>query len=203
MTNVLLEQWLAQATRRLSKDSDAQVRAEILEHYESALATGASKSAAIDALGDPRAANHQYRKVLLTSAEAKVLQAGRREIRFLSARPGMKWKLLAVPGVLLCAAAQLVIEGYPLMARACLLILILIATFMTPFFLPVNTLWRSRLYRTAKWAALLAAPLIVDGSMKTLIGSYPAYFYLLYVEFVNASIRRKLPVSQWPKMLYL
>ena len=62
-----LEQWLSDATRDLSAESAAQVRAEIQEHYESACEAGQD---ALAELGDPRAANRAYRKVLLTKREA-------------------------------------------------------------------------------------------------------------------------------------
>src|SRR5689334_16391961 len=82
-----LDSWLKQATRHLSKDSAAQVRTEIEEHYvaerEAAINRGASaKDAdrlAVSALGDAKAANRQYRKVLLTSSEARLLDEGNRE----------------------------------------------------------------------------------------------------------------------------
>jgi len=77
-----LESWLEQATRCLSKDSAAQVRLEIREHYDSArdaairdgATTDEASRSAVRGLGDARAANRQYRKVLLTSAEAKMLR---------------------------------------------------------------------------------------------------------------------------------
>lgn len=62
-----LEQWLSAATRYLSAESAAQVRAEIQQHYDSACEAGDD---AIAALGDPRAANRAYRKALLTEQEA-------------------------------------------------------------------------------------------------------------------------------------
>ena len=55
-----LDCWLQQATRSLSKDSTAQVRTEIQEHYQSA--REANRMALI-ALGDARIANTQYRRV--------------------------------------------------------------------------------------------------------------------------------------------
>src|ERR1700758_103163 len=77
-----LDSWLNRATRHLSKDSVAQVRAEILEHYESArdaaIGSGATADeadrSAIAALGDAKIANCQYRNVMLTSSEAKLLR---------------------------------------------------------------------------------------------------------------------------------
>jgi hypothetical protein len=61
------EQWLSDATRGLSTESAARVRAEIQQHYDSACEAGGD---ALAELGDPRAANRAYRKVLLTEQEA-------------------------------------------------------------------------------------------------------------------------------------
>ena len=62
-----IEQWLTDATKGLSEESAARVRAEIEQHHDSARETGDD---AIAALGNPRAANRAYRKVLLTEREA-------------------------------------------------------------------------------------------------------------------------------------
>ena len=64
-----LDVWIGRATRDLSVTSAAQVRVEIQEHFESAreAAIGAGSSptdadrSAVAALGDPRAANCEYR----------------------------------------------------------------------------------------------------------------------------------------------
>jgi hypothetical protein len=65
-----LEQWLSDATRGLSAESAARVRAEIQQHYDSAREAGGDADDVMRALGDPRAANRAYRKVLLTEQEA-------------------------------------------------------------------------------------------------------------------------------------
>jgi len=79
-----LDNWLRQAARTLASDSAARVRTEIQEHYESAREAAMSGGAAADeadglalgAPGDARTANCQYRRVLLTSAEARLLRKG-------------------------------------------------------------------------------------------------------------------------------
>ena len=76
-----LECWLQQATRSLSKDSAAQVRTEIQEHYQSAredaISGGASQDEAnrmaLIALGDAKTANKQYLRVLLMASESGTL----------------------------------------------------------------------------------------------------------------------------------
>ena len=61
-----LDQWLSDATRGLSAESAARVREEIQQHYDSACEAGGD---AIAGLGDARAANRAYRKVLLTKRD--------------------------------------------------------------------------------------------------------------------------------------
>jgi hypothetical protein len=83
-----LESWLTDATRGLSKDSAARVRSEIGEHYESSIMRDVTPDEAdrlaVAALGDAKIANRQYRKVLLTSSEARMLRQSNRK-RALSA----------------------------------------------------------------------------------------------------------------------
>ena len=74
-----LEQWLSAATRGLSPESSARVRAEIQQHYDSAREAGDDP---IAALGDPKAANRAYRKVLLTKWEATMAPSITRSKRF-------------------------------------------------------------------------------------------------------------------------
>src|ERR1700676_2324246 len=99
-----LDSWLKQATRQLSRDSAAQVRTEIQEHYESALEAAMSGGVsaeesdrlAVTALGDAKDANCKYRNVLLTSAEARILREGNWEARAVCSRPWLRWGALLV-----------------------------------------------------------------------------------------------------------
>src|SRR5450755_4413763 len=114
-----LDGWLKQATRHLSRDSAARVRTEIQEHYElareAAMSGGASADqadlSAVTALGDAKTANCQYRNVLLTSSEARMLREGQWEARAVCSRPWAKWVLLAVPAAALLAAGTLFFKG--------------------------------------------------------------------------------------------
>ena len=66
-----LDSWLNETTRHLARDSAAQVRSEIQEHYESAIDAAIAAGStideadrlALDALGDAKTANCQYRQV--------------------------------------------------------------------------------------------------------------------------------------------
>lgn len=210
-----LESWLTQATRSLSKDSVAQVRSEIQEHYESARAAALSSGATIDEdeadrmamadLGDARIANCQYRKVLLTSSEARILREGNWEARAICSRPWLKWLLLAVPVAALFAAAVLFFKGasslgWTLVAGG-------IGTgflFAAPF-LPVYTPSRGRVFRCAKWVLLPAVLLLAFGpdTLKWSWLLFSCLWPMYRIERTRVSIRRKLPVAEWPKQLYL
>jgi hypothetical protein len=69
------ERWLSDATRGLSAESAARVREEIHQHCDSAREAGSDAVDVMRALGDPRAANRAYRKVLLTEQEALLAPA--------------------------------------------------------------------------------------------------------------------------------
>ena len=96
-----LDSWLNQAVRGLSKASADTVRSEIREHYDAAREAAPSSGIdpqeaalmAMQALGDPCAANRQYRKVLLTSSEAAVLRQSNAESRMICSNGWAKWLL--------------------------------------------------------------------------------------------------------------
>jgi hypothetical protein len=99
-----LEAWLQEATRRLAKESAAQVRAEIADHYESsreASVAGGENPVVADrhallSRGDPKAANRQYRRVLLTATEASILRMGSCEAALTHCRRRLKYSVIAV-----------------------------------------------------------------------------------------------------------
>jgi hypothetical protein len=188
------------------------VRAEIGEHYESArqeaLTNGATPEQAdrmaLAALGDSDAANRQYRKVLLSSGEARVLREVRWESR-ICAPVWVVWMLRAIPVAALAAAAIAFGTGHSLAARILLFagggwgVLIGLPT------LPIYTPDRARVYRFLKWPLLALATGLAFGSQAFAWSGalFAVVSYLLYTEWIKMSIRRKLPVSEWPKQLYL
>lgn len=206
-----LEQWLNRATRHLSKDSAAQVRTEIQQHFESAreaaICEGASADAAdlraLTALGDPKTANCQYRKVLLTSAEARVLSQGSWDARFICSsgfRPGA-----AIDAALFVLAGVLFIAGADTVADIALAVALGMALlFVVPSF-PIYTPSRSRVVRCVKWVVLAAMPVLPLGSdaLKFSWLLVATWWPIFWIEYTRHSIRRKLPVSRWPKHLYL
>ncbi len=202
-----------QATRQLSRDSAARVRSEIQEHYEAAreaaMNSGASADeadrAAVTALGDAKTANCQYRNVLLTSAEARMLREGNWEARAVCSRPWAKWALLAVPAVALVAASVLFVNGGFEAARIYIVGGIGMGFLLGTPFLPIYTPERARIFRALKWMVLLAIMVLSFGS-EAMHWSWllmTTLWVVFRIESTRESIRRKLPQSEWPKQLYL
>jgi hypothetical protein len=208
-----LDGWLKQATRHLSRDSAARVRTEIQEHYElareAAMSGGASADqadlSAVTALGDAKTANCQYRNVLLTSSEARILREGQWEARAVCSRPWAKWVLLAVPAAALLAAGTLFFKGNLDVARILFVGGIGMGFLFGAPFLPIYTPARARVFRALKWMVLLGILGLSFGAdalrwswllMSTL-------WVVFWIESTRESIRRKLPVADWPKQLYL
>jgi len=207
-----LNDWLQQATRHLAKNSAAQVRAEIREHYESARETAIAGGAtsenaerqALNALGDARTANCQYRRVLLTSAEARMLGESNWEARAVCSRPWLKRSILAMPMAIAAAAAALLITGHAPVARDVLIGGIAMSPLAAVLLLQINTPLRGRVFRCAKWIVMIGAMVLLLGPNAVmrpwLLISW--VLPLAWIEWTRASIRRKLPVKAWPRHLY-
>jgi hypothetical protein len=208
-----LDSWLKQATRHLAKDSAAQVRTEIQEHYESArdaaIAGGANTDQAarlaLNALGNAKTANRQYRHVLLTSAEARMLRDGNREALAVCSRPWLKRVLLAAPVAALAAAAALFFSGHVAAARDVLIGGIGMGPLFAAPLLPIYTPSRGRVFRRVKWVAMTGALVLLFGpqALKWSWLLISCLWPLAWTEWTRASIRRKLPTVAWPKHLYL
>ena len=208
-----LNAWLEQATRRLSKDSTAQVRSEIQAHYESAreaaISDGASDEEAdrlaVTALGDAKVANCQYRKVLLTSAEAKILRNGNWEARAVCSRPWLRLLLLATSVAVLSAAVALVGRGSDTLPWALFTGGVGIGLVFAAPLLPVYTPARARVFRCVKWIVLASTLALAFGpnAFKSSWLLISCMWPVIWIEGTRTSIRRKLPVADWPKELYL
>ena len=207
------EAWLTQATKHLSRDAAAQVRDEIQEHYEAARESAMERSCsseeaggiALVALGDATAANRQYRKVLLTSAEARLLREGNWEAGAVCSRTRLKWLLLAIPAGALLAGIGFFLAGAVAVARVLLVGGTGMGVLFAAPFLPVYTPMRSRVFRAVK-CVVLGGMLVLAFWPITLQWSWLLFSCLwpiAWVEWTRASIRRKLPVTRWPKQLYL
>ncbi len=201
-----LEQWLQRATRGLSKDSAAQVRREIQEHYQAAQDDAVAELAAVAALGDPGVANHEYKKVLLTKEEARLLRSSKCVAQAYGSRPWLKYSLLAVPVFLPLLVSVVYWLGFGTAARIVLALGMLVSlVFVTPF-LPVYTPSRSRIFRAVKWVAIFGMLWVAAGFpplASFTSGILSSFWLIAWIEWQRASIRRKLPVKQWPKALYL
>jgi hypothetical protein len=208
-----LESWLRQATRHLAKDSAARVRTEIQEHFEStrdaAIAEGATSDAAdsiaLNALGDAKAANCQYRRVLLTSSEARMLRSDNWEARAVCSRPQLKWIVVGALVAALGAAAALFLTGQPAAGRDVLAVAIGMSPLSGALFLPIRTPARGRVFLVAKWVAMTVALALLFGPelLKWSWLLFSCLWLLAWTESTRASIRRKLPVAAWPRHLYL
>jgi hypothetical protein len=208
-----LDSWLQRATRHLSKDSAARVRSEIQDHYESEREAASSRGVAaeeagrlaIAALGDPKTANCQYRKVLLTASEARLLRQGNWEARAVCSRSWLKSLLLALPATALLAASFLFFTGEIAVARTLLAGAIALGLMFAAPWLPLYTPWRSRVFRVVKWAALIAllgtafGRNALDWLWLLIACAWPVF----WIEWTRVSIRRKLPAAEWPRQLYL
>jgi hypothetical protein len=207
-----LDYWLDEATRGLSKDSAAQVRSEIEEHYESAREASLSNAASADeadrfavtSLGDADDANRQYRKVLLTSGEARLLREGNWEARAVCSSAWVKGLFAASPAAALLIGTALFFSGATHLAQ----VLLTAGTGMGLLFaaplLPIYTPSRARIFRFVKCVVLVAMLVVAFGS-SALKWSWlltSCLWPMAWVEGTRMSIRRKLPVAKWPKQLY-
>jgi hypothetical protein len=208
-----LDRWLKLATRQLAKGSAAQVRAEIQEHYDfardAANAEGATGDEAdrlaLNALGDAQTANCQYRNVMLTSAEAKMLREGYWAAHAFCSRPWLKWLILAMPAVAVAAAAACFLNGHAAIARDLLIAGLGMSPSLAAPLLPIYTPARARIFRVVKWVAMTGGLILIFGpearqwSWLLISCLWP----MAWTEWTRASIRRKLPIAAWPKHLYL
>jgi hypothetical protein len=113
--------------------------------------------------------------------------------------------LLTVPALALLAASALFLGGATTFARDLLLAGVAFSLFFAAPFLPIYTPSRARIYRLAKWVVML-------GVLSLILGSDAFKYSWLFIsclwipvwtEWTRFSIRRKLPVAEWPRQLYL
>jgi hypothetical protein len=208
-----LDTWLNRATRHLSREATLQVRREIGEHYESARETAALTAAtaeeadriAIAALGDAKVANCQYRQVMLTSAEARLLREGNWEAKAVCSRGWARWLFLGLAALGLLGSAELLIKGDGYLGSAMLAGVMSVGLFFAAKVLPIDTPSRGRIFRGVRLTLLLAIWVLAFGP-HTLQWSWLLFscmWPLVWIEMRRGSIRRKLPVAQWPRHLYL
>ena len=207
-----LQVWLKRVTRGLSREAADQVRREIEDHYLSARDAAVAQGAAPDqadrqalaALGDAETVNIRYRSVLLTKEEAKMLRGVRRDGEFFSCRPDLIRAFRVGPCVLLCVAAGFYAMGAVNLARILLGATLGLGMIFTVPTFSIYTAARSQVYRYAKWPVVLMALWLANGRSFNWLGiTLIGLAVFGWSEWVCASLRKKLPVEQWPTMLYL
>lgn len=199
-----LEQWLSVATRGLCESAAELVRAEIGEHYASAIESAAmgggdprdAERVAIDALGDAEIANRQYRRVLLTEREEDVL-------RGFTSRGGQLWRgtwiVLSAVLLVVVPSSTLGVAKYTcaFILLDALLRMVPVGSIRAGWFVRIlrwvnslvfYTMWFASTLAFAKFAAVLI-PVFAVGTM--------------HMEYRLFVIRRKLPVEQWPRRLWV
>lgn len=120
-------------------------------------------------------------------------------------RPWLRWVLLSLPAPAMLAAIALFLKGditlaWTLLAGGLAIGLVFIAPF-----LPVYTPSRARVFRCVRWTLLLAMLGLAFGpnGLKWSWLLFSCLWPMAWIEWTRISIRRKLPVAEWPKQLYL
>jgi hypothetical protein len=187
---------MEQATRGLAPESAARVRAEIQEHFDSALASGSLPGAAVAALGDAKSANREYRRVLLTKTDARWLESVRRRGHL----PLFGAYILATAG--LVAGAAKLLQGGIFGALPAFSMMAIGTLFLLPRWVRIHTRLRNRMYRVLQWAVIISVPiaLVAEGRLHSVFFVYLMFVCMAYKDYV---LRRKLPVEEWPKDLYV
>ncbi len=107
---LVLDDWLAVATKGLSDESAARVTEEIQEHYEESVATlvaegyrpGGAELETLSRLGSPRRARRGYRREYTTERDVKTFQRYQEELNKMSELGSrLHWREMYVVGTFL------------------------------------------------------------------------------------------------------
>jgi hypothetical protein len=198
-----LEQWLDVATHGLCDSAAARVRAEIGEHYLSAIESASREGVdpldaerrALSALGEAKSANRQYRRVLVTESEARTLSqltsrwppVGAILVLGTTAIYAVSVRTSELNYLFVCFAIQTVLRAIPISSiRAGWIVRILRWGNDTLFY----TFW----FVTAM--AFMKSPVQAAGIIVMALGA-------VHREYKFFVLRRKVPVEQWPRMLWI
>jgi hypothetical protein len=211
MSNV--EMWLEVASCGLARESAAEVRREIGEHLELAqesliaggMGVDEASGVALASLGDARVANRGYRRVLLTKGEARALRQGAMDARMFCSRPWLRRGILAAVVLGLLAASGFAATGHVQNAATILLVELGLSPMAGALLFRIKTPFWGRVFRAWKWGALLTAVLLLLGpnAGRSLWLMMVCLWPMAVSEVRRAGIRRKLPVREWPRSLYL
>ena len=204
-----LAAWLDTATRKLSTASAARVREEIQGHFESALeeamAAGATAEracrSALASLGVAKAVNRRYRRVLVTEWEATLLERAQRADRsWYFSRMGLVARLCVWGAFLFFGVAQenpmlvLVTGGYLAVCGYRLL--------------PARHMRIGG--PVLRWVGTpvgVFMVFVIAGQPDVRVAA--AAIFILWggavarAHWGRMRLRRKLPVAEWPRTLYL
>jgi hypothetical protein len=191
-----LAQWLDIATRGLAPESASQVRTEIQQHYDAACA--ASPGDALAALGDPKQANREYCKVLLTEREALLAPA-------LVGPPKRSFSGLFVPTAIL-AVLFLALYRRPLGSSAAWAIVgLCLIDIPVRMLFPPTTKERSRRYLIWSGARMAAIALLAlwDNMAWWAVGALPlALLPFASIDYRRWIVFRKLHGAPPPPLVF-
>ena len=196
-----LDQWLSDATRGLSAESAARVREEIQQHYDlahedSAREAGGDAADVIRALGDPRAANRAYRKVLLTEQEAMMAPV-------LTQRKQPNFQRILLSAGLLASLVWLQ-TGKPLGPGIRPIAIAIFCTVPLRWFLPLTTLERSRIYfyvHVLRSIVVVGLAWWYQGWMGALLLGVLCFLFDYFSNYRRVLVFRKLAAGQTYSLL--
>jgi hypothetical protein len=195
-----LDQWLSVATRGLCEAAAERVRTEIGEHYACALESAGTvdvnpldaERRTVAALGDPKIANREYRRVLLTAGEDDLLRG------LTSWWASWGWLLMGIP--LLLAAVALKNSALIYVPA-----MVLIEGVLRDF--PARPIRAGWMVRIARWGTLAICLTLWFVGIRA---GAPQVAMVVFVavtiahrEYKYAVLRRKVPVEQWPRWLWV
>lgn len=207
--SVRLDEWLAVATKKLSTESVEHVREEIEEHFISAKEEALAASvhphdtglSALVSLGDPKAANRAYRKVLLTKAEELLL------IRSRYNRP----VVICMTAIFLVFALWSFITGFHESSHqnnesALLVGLVYLALALRPWIASKRNQTYSRIFSGFFIVCLVGFLFLMD-SPQLQLGFSVSLIVIIVASWPTIrrcrQLRRKLPIEKWPDELYM
>ena len=208
-----MEKWLQAATRGLAVESAERVGNEIREHVEFAseefvargVAQAEANRLAVEGLGSARLANKEYRRVLLTEGDARILRRSAADAELFCRRSWLRG-LVAVAAVAgLVAAVGFWMFGQVKNAESLLLIEVGMSPLVAAVFLRISTPVQGWIFRVWKWVAMPMAFVLLLGpnASKFLWLLAISMWPMLHSEIQRATIRRKLPAGKCPRHLYI
>ena len=113
--------------------------------------------------------------------------------------------MLTSPIATLLLSVVFFFGGKVALSRDVFYLALAVAFFLAVPFLPIYTPARSRVYRIAKWAVLIVVlSLLLGRDAFRYSWLFASCLWIpIWTEWTRYCIRRKLPVAEWPRQLYL